>query len=46
VDPATLAQTHSSAPVSKAAMLLFQQRTEQARVQLAAATHMRDGLAQ
>ncbi|MFN5178154.1 M23 family metallopeptidase [Limnohabitans sp.] len=46
VDPATLAQTHSSAPVSKAAMPLFQQRTEQARVQLAAATHMRDGLAQ
>jgi len=46
VDPATLAQTHSSAPISASVRPQFLQVAEQAKVQLAAAAHMRDGLAQ
>ena len=46
VDPSTLAQSQSSAPISAAARVKFLQEADEARLQLAAASHMRDGLAQ
>lgn len=44
VDPARIAQVHHSVPLPAHAQALFTQAAEQARLQLAAATHMRDGL--
>ena len=44
VDPAGIVQTHNSAPLPPNARPLFAQAASQARLQLAAASHMRDGL--
>ena len=44
VDPARIAQVRHGAPLPANALALFTEAAEQARLQLAAATHMRDGL--
>lgn len=44
VDPSRIAQVHNSAPLPGHARPLFDEAAQQARLQLAAATHMRDGL--
>jgi murein DD-endopeptidase MepM/ murein hydrolase activator NlpD len=43
VDPARIVQAHNSVPLPASARPLFAQAAQQARLKLAAATHMRDG---